>query len=167
VQTAVVLVAIGILSVIAYGDVRTRHIPNVLAFAIAILGLAQMILDCDLIAALRTIAASAAVFAAAFLLFCRGMLGGGDAKLIAATALLIGYHDLVGFLFLMSVCGGALALAILAREQLYLQRWHRTRSARVSAEQVVEHIAVPIRSTVPYAVAIAGAGVIVLILRAS
>ena len=77
------------------------------------------------------------------------------------------YHDLVGFLFLMSVCGGALALAILARDQLYLQRWHHSRSARMSAGQPIEHMVVPIQSTVPYAVAIAGAGVIVLILRDS
>ena len=166
-QTAVVLVAIGILSVIACGDVRTRRIPNVLTFAIAMLGLVQMILDCDLLAAIHTIAASVAVFAAAFVLFWRGMLGGGDAKLVAAMTLLIGYHDLVGFLFLMSVCGGALALAILARDQLYLQNWHRSRSTRVLAGQVGDHIAAPMQSTVPYAVAIAGAGVIVLIWKAS
>jgi prepilin peptidase CpaA len=140
VHTAVLSTSIVILAIIAYGDVRTRRIPNVLAFSIAALGLLRMIFDLDLMTAIHTIEASAAVFAVAFVLFWRGMLGGGDAKLIAATALLIGDHDLVDFLFLMGVCGGALALA-----------------DRIAA----------MRSTVPYGVAIASAAAVVLMLRTS
>ena len=166
VHTAVLSTSIVILAIIAYDDVRTRRIPNVLAFSIAALGLVRMIYDLDLMAAIHTIEASAAVFAAAFVLFWRGMLGGGDAKLIAATALLIGNHDLVDFLFLMSVCGGALALAILARDELRLQRWYRSRSVRATPTHAPGRIqAMP--STVPYAVAIASAAAVVLTLRTS
>ena len=152
--------AIGVLAVIAHVDVRTRRIPNGLAATIAILGLVRMILDGHPIAAAHTLEASAVVFAVAFLLFWRGVLGGGDAKLVAATALLVGYHDLLNFLFLMSLCGGALALAILARDKLRLQRWHTPRST-------VGPIALPAQSTVPYGVAIAAAGAITLILQTS
>jgi prepilin peptidase CpaA len=166
VHTAVLSTSIVILAIIAYDDVRTRRIPNVLAFSIAALGLVRMIYDLDLMAAIHTIEASAAVFAAAFVLFWRGMLGGGDAKLIAATALLIGNHDLVDFLFLMSVCGGALALAILARDELRLQRWYCSRSFRATPTHAPSRIqAMP--STVPYAVAIASAAAVVLTLRTS
>jgi hypothetical protein len=84
--------------------VRIRRIPNVLAFSIAALALVRAIYDLDLMAAIYTIEASAAVFAATLVLVWGGMLGGGDAKLIAATALLVGNHDLVDVLFQMSVC---------------------------------------------------------------
>jgi prepilin peptidase CpaA len=164
VHTAVLSTSIVILAIIAYGDVRTRRIPNVLALSIAALGLVRMIFDVDLMTAIHTIEASVAVFAAAFVLFWRGMLGGGDAKLITATALLIGDHDLVDFLFLMGVCGGALALAILARDELRLQRWYSSRSIR--AARAKGGVAAT-RLTVPYAVAIASAAAVVLMLRNS
>jgi prepilin peptidase CpaA len=166
-KIVVLCTSIGLLTIIALGDMRMRRIPNVLSFIIAILGLARMILDLDLIAALHTIEASAAVFAVAFLLFSLGMLGGGDAKLIAATALLIGYHDLVDFLFLMSVCGGVLALAVLVRDKFRQQRSYCSRSTGGTPAQTTEGILSPMQSTVPYGVAIAGAAVLILVLKTS
>jgi prepilin peptidase CpaA len=168
VQTTALVFAIAILAIIAYGDMHTRRIPNALAVAIAVLGLVRMILVHDLVAAGHTLAAAAAVFAIVFLLFSRGIVGGGDAKLLAAMALLIGYQDLFGFLFLMSICGGALALAILARDKFRSRFWILSRPVRgPSATQAVGCIAAPARSTVPYGVAIAVAGVIMLILETS
>jgi prepilin peptidase CpaA len=147
----VVAAAIGILIAIAYRDVRTRRIPNALTATIALLGLARLILADDLLAAAHTLLTSALVFAAAFLLFWRGVFGGGDAKLVAAVALLVGAHDLFDFFLVMSMCGGGLGLAILACDRLHASR-HRTS----------QQLAAP---TVPYGVAIAGAGVVVLVLR--
>ena len=165
-QTAVRFAAIGMLVIIAYGDVRTRRIPNVLAAAIAMLGLVRIILAGDSIAAGYTLVAGTAIFATAFLLFWCGALGGGDAKLIAAMALLVGYQDVLGFLFLMSLCGGALALAILAREKLgpLTSCFSRPTSIRV-ATRILGSVAEPARSTVPYGVAIAAAGIIILVLE--
>jgi prepilin peptidase CpaA len=168
VQTAIVLVSIGILSIIAYGDVRTRRIPNVLTGAIAILGLVRMTLLHEPIAAAYTLVAAAALLAAALLLFCCGVLGGGDAKLVAATALLIGYHDLFGFLFLMSLFGGALALAILARDKIRHQALILSRPGKIplAAEARGDSTAAE-PSTVPYGVAISAGGMITLILETS
>ena len=163
-QTAILVVGVGILAVIAYGDVHTRRIPNALSLAIAILGLIRLILVHDPVAAGHTLVATAAAFAATFLLFRRGAVGGGDAKLITAMALLVGAGDLFSFLFLMSLCGGALALAILARDKL--RPWFRpvSRPARMPcATEAKGSSAVGPRSTVPYGVAVAAAGVITLI----
>jgi len=162
VQTIILVLAIAILAVIAYGDMRTRRIPNALAVVIAMLGLVRMILVHDPVAAGQTFAAGIAVFAAAILLFSRGVIGGGDAKLVAATALLIGHHDLFGFLFLMSLCGAPLALAILTRDKLGPRLWCRPRHP---ATPPLATAASPMPSTVPYGAAIAAAGVMVLILR--
>jgi prepilin peptidase CpaA len=138
------------------------------SLAIAILGLLRIILVHDPVAAGNTLAAGATIFVAAFVLFWRGAIGGGDAKLVAAMALLVSYRDLFSFLFLMSVCGGAFALAILARDK-FRQRLRRPprRASMPSSAEAVGHIAAPAPSTVPYGVAIAAAGVITLILETS
>ena len=123
-QTIVVAAAIGIFITIAYGDVRTRRIPNALAAAIAILGLARMILADDPVATGHTLVAGAAVFAVTFLLFWWGAFGGGDAKLISATVMLVGFRDMFDFFLLMSLCGGVLALVILTRDRFRVPRRH-------------------------------------------
>jgi prepilin peptidase CpaA len=167
-QRALLGLAITVLAIIAFGDVRTRRIPNLLPAAIAILGIMRMILVHDPVVASQTLAAGTAVFAAAFLLFSRGIVGGGDAKLVAAVALLISYHDLFGFLFLMSLFGGALALVILARDKIRHRPLILSRPGRISSTTHAggdSRAAAP--STVPYGVAIAAGGMITLILETS
>lgn len=63
-------------------------------------------------------AAGAVVLVAGIALFAVGGFGGGDAKLLAAAALWIGFEQLVAFLALTAVCGGVLALAILYYRRL-------------------------------------------------
>ncbi len=162
-QTAVMLVAVGILSIIAYGDIRTRRISNVLTGTLAILSLIRIILLHDPAAAGCTLVAGVAVFAGGFLLFSCGVLGGGDAKLLAVMTLLIGHDDLFGFLFLMSLCGGALGLTILAADRLRPLLWRASSSATMPSS--TESTAALARPTVPYGVAIAAAGIITLILQ--
>jgi len=164
VRIAILVLAIGILAFIAYGDVRSRRIPNALSLAIAILGIIRLILANDAIAAVHSVGAAVLIFVIAFVLFWRGAIGGGDAKLIAAMTLLICDRDLFSFLFLTSLCGGVLALAILARDRLRpkLLIW----LARLSATEAPESPPMPRPSTVPYGVAIAVAGAITLILEA-
>ena len=162
----VAAVAICILLAIAYGDVRTRRIPNALTAAIAILGLARLIIANDWAAAMYTLIASAAVFVVAFVFFWRGVFGGGDAKLLAAMALLVGSHDLLDFLLIMSVCGGGLGLATLARYLFHARRRHAAQqSSGPSKFHWTEPTAPSGAATVPYGVAIAGAGVVMLLLR--
>lgn len=47
-------------------------------------------------------------------MFAFGLLGGGDAKLLAAAALWIGYDDFLSYLFIAALFGAGLALAILS-----------------------------------------------------
>jgi prepilin peptidase CpaA len=163
-HSAVLAVAVGILVIVAYEDVRTRRIPNALSLAAAALCLARIALAADVIDAGYTLAAAIIVFAITFALFQRGAIGGGDAKILPATVLLIGYRELLGFLFLMSLCGGVLALATLAAERLDLSFRRLPRRAHVfSTGQSDRHRVASKGSTVPYGVAVATAGVITLI----
>jgi prepilin peptidase CpaA len=163
-HSAILAVAVGILVIVAYEDVRTRRIPNALSLAIAALGLARIALAAEVIDAGYTLAAAIIIFAITFALFQRGGIGGGDAKILPATALLIGHRELLSFLFLMSLCGGVLALATLAVERLDLSFGHFRREAHVSSTGQSDRGRVaPKGSTVPYGVAVAAAGVITLI----
>ena len=162
-HSAVLAVAVGILVIVAYEDVRTRRIPNALSLSIAALGLARIALAAEVLDASYTLAAAIIIFAITFALFQRGAIGGGDAKILTAAALLIGYRELLSFLFLMSLCGGALALAILAAERLDLSLGRFRRGAHVSSTGQSEGgRSAPEASTVPYGLAVATAGVITL-----
>jgi prepilin peptidase CpaA len=143
IDTTIALLGFTLYLVAAYGDIRSLRIPNLLVAAVAVLGIGRLVLIGDPASALYTVGASLLVLVVGFVLFSRRYIGGGDAKLLTATVLLIGYHDLFSFLFLMSICGAALSLLILAR--------HRRLKSR----------------PVPYGVAIAAAGTMTLFLQSS
>jgi len=90
------------------------------------------------------LAAGAAVFALLSVAFCAGMMGGGDVKLAAALALWFPPALTVKFLFLMSLAGGVLTLALVA--------WHYARKCQG-------------RPQIPYGVAIAFGGLAILTQR--
>jgi prepilin peptidase CpaA len=62
---------------------------------------------------LSHIGAGLAVLAVTFALFACGWIGGGDAKLAAATALWLGFDPLMSYLVYASLFGGVLTLAIM------------------------------------------------------
>ena len=61
---------------------------------------------------LSHVGAAAAVLAVAFVCFACGWIGGGDAKLAAATALWLGFGNLFNYLVYASLLGGALTIMI-------------------------------------------------------
>src|SRR6187455_855628 len=71
-------------------------------------------------AVLSNVGAAAVVLLVAFLCFARGWIGGGDAKLAAATALWLGFDQLMPYFLVASIAGGGLTLAILALRKLPL-----------------------------------------------
>jgi prepilin peptidase CpaA len=78
------------------------------------------------------------VLTVTFGLFAAGFIGGGDAKLTAALAVWIGFGQLVEYLVLASVFGGALTVGILflrqhplpafAARQSWIMRLHDSKS---------------------------------------
>ena len=79
--------------------------------------------------------AGMAVLVVAFVFFARGWIGGGDAKLAAATALWLGFDHLLPYLFDASLLGGGLTLLLLnfrmvelptaVRGWTFVERLHR------------------------------------------
>jgi prepilin peptidase CpaA len=66
------------------------------------------------------LAAAAVVLVIAFIFFAQGWIGGGDAKLVAATALWFGFDYLLDYLIYASLFGGALTLTLLQFRKLPL-----------------------------------------------
>jgi prepilin peptidase CpaA len=69
------------------------------------------------------LAAAAAVLVVSFIFFARGWIGGGDAKLAAATALWLGFDQLLNYVIFASLFGGLLTLAILRFRLIPLPAW--------------------------------------------
>ena len=67
----------------------------------------------NLDAVLSHSAAALAVLAVTFTFFAQGWIGGGDAKLAAATALWLGFDHLMPYLLYASIFGGVLTLAMI------------------------------------------------------
>jgi prepilin peptidase CpaA len=67
--------------------------------------------------------AACVVLVMAFGCFARGWIGGGDAKLAAATALWLGFDHLLSYLVYASVLGGMLTLALLQFRMAPLPDW--------------------------------------------
>ncbi len=153
-ETAILILGIALFVAAAYGDVKTLRIPNALVTAVAVLGLVRLIAIGDLSFALYTISASLLVFIVTFLMFWLGFVGGGDAKLLTATALLIGYHDLFNFLLVMGICGALVSVAVLVMPRS---------SVVTSDEQPLPKA----RLAVPYGAAIAGGGIVTLLFQTS
>jgi prepilin peptidase CpaA len=142
-EATILLLGIALFIVAAYRDFKTFRIPNLLVAAMAWLAVTRLIVIGDWSLALYTIGASVVVLIAGFLLFWQGIVGGGDAKLITAAALLVGYHDLISFLLMMGICGAVISIVAVAIH------W----ASKQAKEETL---------TVPYGVAIATAGGITL-----
>jgi prepilin peptidase CpaA len=114
-----------LLSCAAWTDFRTLKIPNLVTVAVAGLFPIHALLTGMPAGTLLLQHASAglAVLAAGFALFAAGKLGGGDAKLLAAVALWLGWPDLTPGLFAISLVGAAVCFALLALRASPLPLW--------------------------------------------
>jgi prepilin peptidase CpaA len=97
--------------------------------------------------------AAAAVLAVAFFCFACGWIGGGDAKLAAATALWLGFGHLFDYFVYASLFGGALTLLIIQFRHLPLPQ---ALVGRDWAERLHRQ-----GGGVPYGVALAAAALLV------
>jgi prepilin peptidase CpaA len=98
----------------ASSDLLTMTIANrVSLILISGFGLLAIMTGMSATDALLHVGAGASVLVAAFALFSFGWIGGGDAKLAAATALWFGFNHLFDYLIYSSILGGALTLLLI------------------------------------------------------
>lgn len=105
----------------ASSDLLTMTISNRLSLALSAAFLAMALFTGM---PLQTIGmhvlAAAAVLAVGFVFFAQGWIGGGDAKLVAATALWFGFDHLLDYMIYASIFGGVLTLLLIQFRKLPL-----------------------------------------------
>ncbi len=116
-----ILLFLGIMAVAAFYDLVSYTIPNFLpllligAFVIFALwqGLAWPLMA-------NHLGTGFGMLVVGWALFALGLLGGGDAKLFAATSLWMGWAGLLNYLIMFSLSGGVLALILILFRRLPL-----------------------------------------------
>jgi prepilin peptidase CpaA len=101
---------VGLLIFAALVDIATRIIPDSVAIGVALFGICARLLV-GLPGLAGSASAALLLFAVLVFLHWRGLVGGGDVKLAAATAIGLPIESLYQFIVVTAVAGGVLALA--------------------------------------------------------
>jgi len=144
----------GLMAAAAVEDLRRLVIPNPIVVGLCVLWPLHLAAapSFTLAGSGGAAACAVAVFLAGALLFSRGLVGGGDVKLLAAATLWAGPGATPALLVVTAVLGGVLSLVLVSSAAL------RTAFAPAGAT------AIPVsRVPVPYGVAIVAAALIVTI----
>ena len=165
--TATEIIAIAILVAAllaaALSDIRRYLIPNrypaAIVFAYLVCATGQ-----PLDQTLMGLATGIVAFVLCALLFAGGIIGGGDAKLLAATALWAGPSLAPSFLIYTMLAGGALALAWLSPFRHLMPA--APKQGEPEAETGARSSGSRLRQPTPYGAAIAAGGLYVVALRA-
>jgi prepilin peptidase CpaA len=131
-------------------DLLTMTIPNrVSLLLIAGFAVAAAFAGMPLLTVANHVLAGMLLLVVGIFMFSMGWLGGGDAKLLAAAALWIGFDDLAAYLVQVSVLGGVLAVAILVYRNATLPFWMLRQDWAMRLHDR--------KGGIPYGVALAGA----------
>jgi prepilin peptidase CpaA len=143
-----------VMAIAASTDLLTMKISNRLTLVLALGFFALALLDGMPVPEIgEHVVAGLLVLAVSFVMFLRGWIGGGDAKLVAATALWFGWAHLGDYLLCASLIGGVLTFAILEFRR-------RTLPPALAAQAWVARLHEP-TGGVPYGIALAAAALII------
>lgn len=132
----------------AIGDALTMRIPNWLNAATALSVVPMAVLaGMPLDVVQWHLLAGVVMLIFGFALFVRGYLGGGDAKLMAAAGLWVGWSALLPFVLVTTLAGGALAI-------IY-KLWQLVRTEHVARDFAWLRKAIRADLELPYGIAIA------------
>lgn len=151
-QLAVLLFPLFVI-VAGAGDVMTRRIPNRLVIFVAA-GFIPLAISVGMPVWMVGLhfATAIVLLAGGFTLFSFGYIGGGDAKLMAAAGLWLGFPVVLPFLLFSAVAGGLLAAAIGLWFMAHLEAGIRSKRAdRLLAE---------LKPDVPYGFALAAGAIL-------
>ena len=144
----------GLLAGAAFSDVATMTIPNWVSIALAAaFPVAALAAGAPLGQIGLHLAFGLAVLAIGFSLFQAGIIGGGDAKLIAAAAVWTGMSAFIPFATWTAVAGGLLAIMLMIAR-------HRVKPAE--GRPAFVNRLLNVQGGVPYGVAILAGGLMAI-----
>ena len=157
-----VLFGSALLVAAAWCDVATRTIPDALSLLLLATGGLARVLEGPWELALSA-GVALLLFVLLFAAFSRGLIGGGDVKLMTAFAIGVSPLDSYRFVIATAIAGGLLGIAylLLSRMPHFMRRIRRTsllgRVFTIEAWRIRRH------GPLPYGVAIAAGGTFVLL----
>ena len=149
-----ILLVCAVLAFAGANDVRDRRIPNWTVAATIMLFGAWVFVDPS-VSLMSSVVAAFLVFVGSCALYAFGIIGAGDSKLVTAVTLFAGLAQLPQFMIYMSLTGGMLVLCMLVAKPARILVLLQMRG-RGSVERGV-----------PYGVAIAVAGAMLLLTPAA
>jgi len=146
---------VAVAAIAAWGDLRTRRIPNTLTYSALVIALVlRALLGPE--ALLSGLAGAGLALGLGFLLFALRAFGGGDGKLMMAMGAFLGLEHLLMAFVLMGLAGGVLAAIEIARRRAAVATFlnlYLLMKDRSTAPSLARPTAGAL--TVPYGVAIA------------
>jgi prepilin peptidase CpaA len=131
-------------------DFFTMTIPNrVSLLLIAGFAVAALVAGMPLMSVVNHVLAGLLLLVAGIFMFSMRWLGGGDAKLLAAAALWIGFDSLFPYLLQVTMLGGVLATLLMGFRGFTLPVWFNTQDWAMRLHKQ--------DGGIPYGIAIAGA----------
>lgn len=112
------LLLTSLLSLACFIDLKEFRIPNMIPLALVSLFLIKIAATGDIVVLSDHVLAFALTLALGFSAFAFKLIGGGDAKLLAALALWFGMSLLPSLLAITAIGGGVLALGLLTLRHL-------------------------------------------------
>lgn len=158
------VVAIPLLIFAAARDIATRLIPDEVSIAIAVAGLTGRVMTAGWADAGLSLLIGVALFLLLLPLAARGLLGGGDVKVMSAMAVGLAPHETWFFIVTTVFAGGLLGVAYILGRHVVPQPRLAGQASLLRRVLVVEAWRVRRRGPLPYAVAIAVGGILVLTL---
>ncbi len=132
-------------------DLFTMTIPNRISIILVIaFGVAAAMMGIGWPALASHIGAGLMMLVIGIGMFSLGWLGGGDAKLLAATALWIGFEHLLAYVLLAGIAGGLLALVIIMFRKIMPPLWLTRQAWAMRLHNA--------KTGIPYGIALAAAG---------
>ncbi len=160
ITSGLMIASVCLLLMASLHDLVARTIPNWLAGALAVIGIGLRVVTGSLPGG---VIAGVAVFVLAAICWRRGWMGGGDVKLLAASAMVVPPSLVLSFVTSVALCGGVLALLyVLAGRMVPPPRAARPRTLLARALRV-ERWRIRRGGPLPYACAIAAGGLFILL----
>jgi len=138
-------------------DVATRLIRNEICLALALLGITSQLHNSMQVA--ESLIVAAILFLLLFVLYTRGGIGGGDVKLLTASAIGFPLTGVIQLLTSTALAGGVLALVHLLMRLLPYPRLAPAGSSLVRRVYAIERWRHVRHAPLPYGVAIACGGI--------
>ena len=162
VSSALALAILVFLVMAAWRDIATRTIPDTIGLLLLATSALMRIRDGPLALALSA-GIAMVLFALLLIAYARGLLGGGDVKLMTAITVGLSPFDCYRFVMATALAGGLLGIAYLLLSRRLRGHYKANRTSLLNRVGAIECWRIRRRASLPYGVAIAAGGAFVLL----